>query len=1079
MFRGKGVHAVSQPLSCARTIRVIAALLTVVALASHSSPASAQAPCTPPQKLGVVFVIDDSSSMDGNDPQDLRGQGVGLGLKELGATKVAALSNFGSTAAQVFAPTELNDANIPQLAQQAAARPGGKGGTDYEKAFTEAKRQLDAMPPGVDRKGVVFLSDGEPNSAYTADKAIADAGIPIYPIGFGSADNLELQTIAQSSHGIASFASTPGEVQGAMARAIGLLSCTKVDSPEIVTIPPGGTRDVPFDVPGGTAAFRALASWGGGQVTARLVRPDGSVLGPGTAGPGEAFEETATYIRASATNPKPGRYKVRLTAAGTNPASVNVSVDLIGGGNLDHPLNSRPQPAGPGCQTEVKIYGRIAWSTCLRTTPGGYRATVPVRIAGLDFDPDSGEAITLSRSGELKTGGARMYATTSGPLLPGGTLTLHRGALDLSLRRDTLLKLSGDNSSKGKHAAPGLTVGGLPLDLAAGAELAWTADGASLKIALDLGREFATILGPEGGIDTSSGVGVSGPGAGSATLKRGFGLEVTLATKNESGLALDRVYGRLDAGKLYGTLGLKNVFLSYEPRDNIWTGGASVVPFGGPLAKYALPTISAELALTLNPLSFQKVKLEVSDINKPIGPIFLQKLGGEITRDPPPVTIGGTIGLSAGPQIEIPLLGKFTAVELEGSAQYTYPGTVAANGGLKLLGQGVADASAKLDIPAASGSLGGKVDLSVSGNGLNGSLDGWLQGGTFQLTGDAGMRVFGKTISGAEAFLSTRGMGACRRGWGPDFGFSIEWRFGLKGLHTMASSCDFGDLLYPRTSRQAGPAGHQEFTVGKGERGRLVRIHGEGGDPGVVVRGGGREFPIAATAGYQEFPEVLIAVRDEVNDDLWLVLNAPAPGTWTVDALPGSPPITAPGTARAIPEPQLRTTLRRFHGKLLLRYRLRPRKGQTVRFVERASTGEARTITTARRSAGTLRIRPLAGRAGTRVIEATIAQDGMPRQTVQAGRFKTRTVRPRRPSRARVLRVRGGAVRVSWTRAPGAYAYVVRFVLRDGRRFETTVSAARRSLFVPAVSRRTRGTVQVRALARTGVQSNPRSVPLR
>lgn len=111
---------------------------------------------------------------------------------------VAAASTFEDAARPIFQPTLLGS-DRALLKQRIADSLLSSGGTDYEVAFAEAKRQLDAMPAAVDRKAVVFLSDGEPNGPYIADAVIAGAGVPIFAIGFGEAPGEALAGIAARS----------------------------------------------------------------------------------------------------------------------------------------------------------------------------------------------------------------------------------------------------------------------------------------------------------------------------------------------------------------------------------------------------------------------------------------------------------------------------------------------------------------------------------------------------------------------------------------------------------------------------------------------------------------------------------------------------------------------------------------------------------------------------------------------------------------------------------------------------------------------------------------------------------------
>jgi len=970
---------------------------------------------------------------------------------------VAATVTFSSPARTVVTPTVLVADQLDALGETVAASLRSSGGTDFDAAFVEARRQLDAMPATVDRKAIVLLSDGNPNRAYTEDVPIAQAGIAIHTVGFGSSSSQALEGIAQRSGGTSAYAESVEEAQGALARAVARMRCEPVNDPEAVEVPPGGTRDVEFAVPEGTTSFTVLAVWGAGSVTAELVRADGSILRADTVLPGETFEQQANLARATAQSPAAGPWRVRLSAAGTNVETVRVSVELFGAPVLEHPLDQRPEPAAPGCQTEVRLFGRVAWSRCFEAVREGWRSRYPLRVGGLDVEP-RGRGVVLERAGRL-TGTGRLFVRTSGPALGSGELTLDDGALHLPLGGGRKLPLTGERKAG--------RVGGLPVVGDAGVELGWGTEGATLKLALGLGADVTPLVPTDGAVDPPS----------PRTLKRGFGLTVELTTTNEQGLAIGAIEGRLDAGSLYRSLGLQSLTLAYDPRHHLWTGGGVVVPFGGPLARHALPALTAEVGVTVNPLGFSRVRIVLSEINRPVGPWFLQRIGGEVARkEKGGFSVTGELGLSAGPTVEVPFIGDVAGLEVDGTATYA-PSTVTASGALRLLGQTVANANAELDLSAASGSFVGDAGFLLGGRtGMRGRLDGWVRGGAFQLVGDVSLVLLGNEVAGGEGFVSSRGMGGCRRGLGPDYGWTAEFGAGMEGrLNVMTSSCDFGPLLVPARASQVG--GAHAISFPRGRPGVLLRIRGVGGQPAVRLRRGRELIEVPAGAGFVETPRYT-AIRDAASNDLWVVLNAPAGGRWQVEALPGSPGLEAIGRASARPRPTLRARVRRQGSAFVLRWRSTAIPGQTLHVVERGPGGLVRTIVRTTRSRGAVRFRPAAGRAGQRRIEATVLRSGLPRSVRVLRRLRVGTIRQAPPARVRVRRS-GTRVTVRWRPVGRAVAHRVDVRLRDGRRLQEVVRPGRSVLRLEGVRHSTRGRVVVRSLSGSGVVGRGAGATLR
>ena len=168
-----------------------------------------------PQTTSIVYVIDDSGSMDGDFPE-VRATLETVRDTEMGNTKVALIA-FGTDATTVF---ELTD--HPEDAQ---SRPGpwtdarinefgGKlGGTNYQAGLEQAKAILDADTTATTKK-IVFLTDGQNPRPTTVVQSIMDAGIIVDTIGFGdhfSENFTVIEAIAADTNGVHRTVSKPSQ----------------------------------------------------------------------------------------------------------------------------------------------------------------------------------------------------------------------------------------------------------------------------------------------------------------------------------------------------------------------------------------------------------------------------------------------------------------------------------------------------------------------------------------------------------------------------------------------------------------------------------------------------------------------------------------------------------------------------------------------------------------------------------------------------------------------------------------------------------------------------------------------------
>ena len=369
-----------------RTQLLVCAALTFVLSAAWAVPASA---CTIPTTLGVAFSIDDSGSMATSDPDLLRAAATGAGIDQLPDSSWTAVSSFDSGSRSLVSPVVVSATNRTALKSQVENGLAASGQTYYDLAFARGKQQLDAMP-GVDKRALVFLSDGAPNGGSYADElaAIKRAGIPVFTIGFFSAPGAVLADIAASTGGQAYTVQSPGEAQAVFARIVSTLTCDATQVQQSVALKPGETRAFPYAIGPSDREFRALAAWSFGGVTVRLRRPDGSFLAPGAELAGERFISEQTYASVIGRNPAIGGWELQITAAPANVDEVDVSIDIFRRTSADPPDAFALVSPGDG--------GRLAPGTATFTWDGARNAQSydleiddVVVIAGLPRAPAS------------------------------------------------------------------------------------------------------------------------------------------------------------------------------------------------------------------------------------------------------------------------------------------------------------------------------------------------------------------------------------------------------------------------------------------------------------------------------------------------------------------------------------------------------------------------------------------------------------------------------------------------------------------------------------------------------------------
>ena len=994
-----------------------------------SAEAQVSAACTPPNQLGVVFTLDDSGSMhgsSGSDPDELRGEATKLGLDLLPDGSVAAAVTFGDGADAVLpSPSLLDDNSRSVLKGAVDSSLTDQGGTDYDEAFLETKRQLDAMPASVDRKAVIFLSDGQPTSDNGRDGPIADAGIPIFTVGLGSADENVLTGISDRSNGAYFKLDTAADAQQIFSDVLARVACAVPQIQTVDTLAAGASKAYPFDVGVDDIRFEGGVSWASGDVSVSLVRSDKTTLDAGHVNAFERFVSGQTYAQFAVENPRPGAWSVVITNHGTTQ-EVRVGVRLFQ--RNDHIDSGIPLDTSPGCVNNTTVGPISLRATCLQTQPDGtLQSSARVRVGGIDLVPEAGAAT----AGKIIINPRALTISTE------GAIAVYIGPYRVWAQT---IRWSAKLPSLTIDVAPGSVIRGL--EIGGSLKATWIPGGATVVAHLSLGKSFSSVTG-----------------------------DATLNATMDRGVELNKLHLGLQSTqlRLFGKLALKSAGIDYSSATGVWSGNAKVgVPAG--------PTVEA--VLQIKDGQFKALDLEVANLNAPIGNsgMFLNALRAGVQVNP--FGLRGGITATAGPSVRL-LGNSLSAASIAGDVLYldASPSLWEAKGELKIIGAPLADG--KLQYRAGQQvSVEGRGRIGIDNVYIDGELKGSISSSSefmYSETGEA--RVFGVGGKGS-ALINQRGVGICSRSSVSGFGktFTVEtgatYRYGDRFPH--ASGCGFEELKNGQSRSGAAAAAATNGSIRLPRAGSyLVVLTGKSGPP-VLQATLGNEAPVTTSATEPVVGPGFIAMPHPMARQQIVAIHVSAAA---VLRLSGGAVQSQRVLVRA-PSPRISAVVRRAAtpGMRTLSYRLTGLGESAVQFVESDGGTVDRPLgKRTRRARGTIEFAPVPGRGGTRTIYAVLTNDGIPTKRLRIAAFK-RSGTPR-PVVKRQFKAKRTATYtdVFVKQVPNAAEYQVRLRLVDGR---VLLRASRRSgQFRFPVSKA--GRAYVRVIGVTGLRSRERSIPVK
>jgi hypothetical protein len=583
--------------------------------------------------------------------------------------------------------------------------------------------------------------------------------------------------------------------------------------------------------------------------------------------------------------------------------------------------------------------------SCLVDNAGVYTDTGPVNLNGLTITPLSG-MVTIDDSNPPD-----LLLSADDATVQIGSFTVYSGAIQA-------IELTGRFSLSTDDAA---TIGDLPL---------------SGDIDLDVsGTDGLTVTGKIGLPEDLGGTSA----ALSATMDAANGLTKVGASVNNFFIPIGNL-----------KVGLKDFSLSYDLTSGAWTGSLTV----------GLPTpagTEVEGSVTIARAQVTDFSVQANNLNKPLGPdgVFLQEIGAALHLKPPPSSITGTAGITAGPQID-----DVAAMTVDGSMAYIFgsPGDFRLAGDVKLLDgtdfeQTLADGQFDYYTDGHI-TVGGqaKFDLSA-GVTDDASMSGWVDGtSAFSLSGTGEVKIFGLPLAGSTSVVSSVGIAGCGHPFaktGASIGFGYRWGHDVSVLH---GSCDLG----PYTAAQgpnlpAGDARSAGMTLPPGLPVASFAITGSGGTApaGQLASPSGKKLSInPAKPGLftKASLEYGLAVDAAAGID-YVVIAVPAGGTWTFTPARGSA-VKSVATAQGLSAPKISA---KVTGKGLgrkLTWRIAHVQGQKVTFVEETKGVDQVLVSNLSAGSGHRSFTPADGPAGLRSIVAVVTQNGLTSESVKVASYR-------------------------------------------------------------------------------------------
>lgn len=741
---------------------------------------------------------------------------------------------------------------------------------------------------------------------------------------------------------------------------------------------------------------------------------------------------------------------------------------------------AQPGDPTPSCRATVAFGAVKAMSTvgCFKRNGKTWVTSGPVRVNGIDLIPSSSTSAAATSSAKAdphSDSPAKLtFDTAANTIVSTGSWRARASAVELGRQPVRWFVPAGGGQvldAKTREpvrldaSKPKQRVLGLP---ATGVVMPKLLKNGTAKLPMNL-----QLPAPLGGI-------VGGP----------LTDDVELTTDNAAGIRLDK--GRVRIALPEVSLGMASISpfaVTYDADPFTFQGdlGITLPVVGGEIDGHFVITNGEFVDATAN-YSPPAPGIPIA------GFAYLTRVGlnvhkGQSCTDATAIEVNGD--LSAGPKI----LGASLA-SVTGAARYSLPegscnrpGVFRIDGTGKIVGLEVGQVYVQF-VTDGTLTFGASIVLGTESNGLSGSVDGGIafDSGEFYARGEVAVTVLNYDAASVEAVVGSVGIGACARlqlipipiPIIPELPTRInagaKYRWG-EGLTVYPLNCNVSDLIPARFNNASKASvlevdpGTPTVSVKAGTPVQTFVARGADQAPryALVSPHGERYETPEPERGLSKLADGVLALTDDGLKQASITVEKPEAGQWSLEELSGSVDITSAEGAAGGPAPKLKASVRRIKGrKFRLKYSAKIPAGAKLTFLEQ---GGKRIAAVRHSGKGSREFRAADGAAGKRKVVALVESEAGPMAGPVVAKFTAPgPITPGRPKRVSLRRSKGKhpGLRVSWRKAANADHYVVRAVLRDGRRIEKSVPRRRRGTMIPAVPGFDTATITVYGVAKNG-----------